>query len=71
MWKYEALTLNSLKTYRSRMKNIKLTFISLSIIIFFSSCGSEPSEEKLDELEYKKDLLNSTIDQLEELETND
>lgn len=50
------------------MKNIKLTFISLSIIIFFSSCGSEPSEEKLDELEYKKDLLNSTIDQLEELE---
>ena len=53
------------------MKNIKLTIISLSVIIFFSSCGSEPSAEKLDELEYKKDLLNSTIDQLEELETND
>ena len=50
------------------MKKNNLTFISLAIMIFFSSCGSESSEEKLDELEYKKDLLDSTIDQLEELE---
>ncbi|MEC8044390.1 MAG: hypothetical protein VX130_07355 [Verrucomicrobiota bacterium] len=50
------------------MKKIKLSFIPLSIMIFISSCGSESPEENTDELEYKKDLLNSTIDQLEELE---
>lgn len=49
-------------------KIIKLSIIPLSIMIFISSCGSESSEEKTDELEYKQDLLNSTIDQLEELE---
>ena len=64
-----------MKKWLSIVKKLKgLEWKNLNLLLFrlcddfFSSCGSESSEEKFDKLEYKKDLLDSTIDQFEELE---